>query len=46
MHVAVSPVKLESGVRLWDTLDELLDRFHLDVVPSTSGVIHHLFWRK
>ena len=26
--------------------DELLDRFHCDVVPSPSGVTHHLFWRK
>jgi dihydrofolate reductase len=46
MHVAVSPVDLGSGVRLWTSPDELLDRFHLDVVPSPSGVTHHLFWRK
>lgn len=46
LHVAVSPVKLGSGLRLWDSPDELRDRFHLDVVPSPSGVTHHLFWRK
>ena len=46
LHVAVSPVKLGSGVRLWESPDELLDRFHLEVVPSPSGVMHHLFWRK
>ncbi|MBF8173935.1 dihydrofolate reductase family protein [Streptomyces olivaceus] len=46
LHVAVSPVKLGSGVRLWESPDELLDRFHLDVVPSPSGVTHHLFWRR
>jgi dihydrofolate reductase len=46
MHVAVSPLKLGSGLRLWQSPDELLDRFHLDVVPSPSGVTHHLFWRK
>jgi dihydrofolate reductase len=47
MHVAVSPgVTLGSGVRLWESPDELRDRFHLDVVPSPSGVIHHVFWRK
>jgi dihydrofolate reductase len=47
MHVAVSPgVTLESGVRLWESPDELRDRFHLDVVPSPSGVIHHVFWRR
>ncbi|MGY1711588.1 dihydrofolate reductase family protein [Geodermatophilus sp. SYSU D00758] len=46
LHVAISPVRLGSGVRLWTSPDELLDRFHLDVVPSPSGVTHHLFWRK
>lgn len=46
LHVAVSPIVLGSGVSLWKTPDELLDRFHLDVVPSSSGVTHHLFWRK
>ena len=46
LHVAVTPVELGSGVRLWESPDELRDRFHLDVVPSASGVTHHLFWRK
>ena len=46
MHVAVSPITLGSGLRLWDTPDELLDRFHLETVPSPSGVTHHLFWRR
>ena len=46
LHVAVSPVRLGSGVRLWQSPDELRDRFHLDVVPSPSGVTHHLFWRR
>ncbi|MEU3316579.1 dihydrofolate reductase family protein [Streptomyces sp. NPDC001591] len=47
LHVAVSPVKLGSGTRLWHSPDELLDRFHMDVVPSPSGgVTHHLFWRR
>ncbi|ELP64982.1 hypothetical protein STRTUCAR8_00305 [Streptomyces turgidiscabies Car8] len=46
LHVAVLPVKFGSGLRLWESPDELLDRFHLDVVPSPSGVVHHLFWRK
>ncbi|MGW2276439.1 dihydrofolate reductase family protein [Streptomyces sp. NPDC001770] len=46
LHVAVSPVKYGSGIKLWDSPDELCDRFHLDVVPSPSGVAHHLFWRK
>ncbi|GHB03775.1 dihydrofolate reductase family protein [Streptomyces termitum] len=46
LHVAVSPVELGSGLRLWDSPEELTDRFHLDVVPSPSGVVHHLFWRR
>ncbi|MCX2946994.1 dihydrofolate reductase family protein [Lentzea sp. NEAU-D7] len=46
LHVAVVPVELGHGVPLWKSPDELLDRFHLDVVPSPSGVTHHLFWRK
>ena len=46
MHVAVSPVRLDRGVRLWESPDELTDRFHLEVVPSPSGVAHHLFWRR
>jgi dihydrofolate reductase len=46
MHVAVAQVELGSGSRLWESPDELRDRFHLDVVPSPSGVTHHLFWRK
>ena len=45
MHVAVSQVDLGSGSRLWQSSDELLDQFHLEVVPSPSGVAHHLFWR-
>jgi dihydrofolate reductase len=46
MHVAVSPVELGSGARLWESPDELLDRFHLELVPSLSGVTHHVFWRR
>ena len=34
------------GERLWNSPDELLDRFHLEVIPSPSGVTHHLFWRR
>ncbi|MGY1730400.1 dihydrofolate reductase family protein [Geodermatophilus sp. SYSU D01045] len=46
LHVAVAPVELGGGSRLWTSPDELLDRFHRDVAPSPSGVTHHLFWRK
>ena len=46
LHVAVSPVELGAGSRLWQSPDELDDRFHHDIVPSPSGVTHHLFWRR
>ncbi|MGA5871593.1 dihydrofolate reductase family protein [Streptomyces cinereoruber] len=47
LHVAVSPVALGGGSRLWESPDELLDRYHRDVVPSPGGTVtHHLFWRK
>jgi dihydrofolate reductase len=46
LHVAVAPVELHRGERLWATPEELTDRFHLEQVPSASGVVHHLFWRR
>ena len=46
MHVAVAPVRLGRGGKLWDSPDELLDRFHLERIPSPSGVTHYLFWRR
>ena len=46
LHVAVAPLELERGERLWASSDELLDRFHREIVPSPSGVAHLLFWRR
>jgi dihydrofolate reductase len=46
MHVSVAPVTLGRGERLWESPDELLDRFHLERIPSPSGVTHLLFWRR
>jgi hypothetical protein len=46
LHVAVAPVELQRGERIWDAPEDLTDRFHLEKVPSTSGVVHHLFWRR
>ena len=46
LHVVVSPVVLGAGSRLWESPDVLDDRFHHDVVPSPSGVVHHLLWRR
>lgn len=46
LHVAVAPVRLGSGERLWESPEELADRYHHEAVPSASGVTHHLFWRE
>src|SRR3954447_1932459 len=46
LHIAVAPLELGRGERLWTSHEELLDRFHLDTVPSPSGVTHLLFWRR
>ncbi|OCB16637.1 deaminase [Mycolicibacterium porcinum] len=47
LHVAVAPTELGGGSRLWESPDELNDRYHHDVVPSPGGAVtHHLFWRR
>lgn len=46
LHIAVSPIEFGSGLKLWDSPDELNDRFEHEIVPSSSGVTHHLFWRR
>ena len=46
LHIAVSPIQLGSGSRLWQSPAELDDRFHRDEIPSPSGVVHHLLWRR
>lgn len=46
LHIAVAPEDLGAGSRLWSSPDELLDRYHRDVVPRPDGVVHHLFWRR
>jgi dihydrofolate reductase len=46
LHVAVAPVEIGRGERLWDAPEELTDRYHLEKVPSPSGVVHHIFWRR
>jgi dihydrofolate reductase len=46
LHVAVAPIELGRGERLWHSSDELLDRYHRETVPSPSGVTHLVFWRR
>lgn len=46
IHVAVAPLDLGGGSRLWTSHDELTDRYEHDVVPGRHGVVHHLYWRE
>ncbi len=46
LHIAVSPIKLGSGTRLWQSPMDLDDRYHREEVASPSGVVHHLLWRR
>jgi dihydrofolate reductase len=46
LHIAVTPDELGAGTRLWESPEELDDRYHRDEVASPSGVVHHLLWRR
>ena len=40
LHLVVVPIVLGRGVRLWDGLEALEDRFDIESVSSPSGVTH------
>jgi dihydrofolate reductase len=46
LHVAVVPIILGRGVRLWDDLESLESRFTVESVTSPSGVTHMTFSRR
>ena len=46
MHVVVAPVVLGRGVRLWDGLEGLEERFTIECVTTPSGVTHLTFSRR
>jgi dihydrofolate reductase len=46
MHVALVPITLGRGERLWDGLEELERRFAVEAVSSPSGVTHMTFTRR
>lgn len=46
MHIALVPIVLGRGERLWDGLEGLEDRFDIEAVPSPSGVLHLTFSRR
>jgi dihydrofolate reductase len=45
MHVAVVPVLLGRGVRLWDGLEDLEKDYEIEATSSPSGVTHLTFTR-
>ena len=45
MHVAVVPILLGRGERLWDGLDNLQQRLNVEAVASPTGVTHLTFTR-
>jgi dihydrofolate reductase len=45
LHVVVSPIVLGRGVRLWDGLERLEQRFEVEAVSTPSGVTHLTFTR-
>jgi dihydrofolate reductase len=45
MHVALVPIVLGRGERLWDGLEALEQRFDIEAVSSPSGVTHLTFSR-
>ncbi len=46
MHVAIVPIFLGRGERVWDGMEELESRFELEFVSSPSGVAHLTFSRR
>jgi dihydrofolate reductase len=46
MHLAMVPIVLGRGERLWDELEELEQRFEIEATSSPSGVTHLTFTRR
>lgn len=46
LHIVVVPIVLGRGVRLWDGLEGLENRFDVEVTASPSGVVHYVFTRR
>lgn len=46
MHIVQVPILLGRGVRLWDGLEGLEQRYEIETVASPSGVTHMTFTRR
>jgi dihydrofolate reductase len=45
LHLVVVPIVLGRGVRVWDGLEGLEERFDVEVTASPSGVVHYVLSR-
>ena len=45
-HLVVVPIVLGRGVRLWDGLEGLEERYEIESTPSPSGVVHLVLTRR
>lgn len=46
LHIVQVPILLGRGVRLWDGLEGIEERFNIEAVASPSGVVHLTFMRR
>jgi dihydrofolate reductase len=46
LHVVQVPILLGRGVRLWDGLEGIDERYNIETVSSPSGVTHLTFTRR
>jgi dihydrofolate reductase len=46
LHVVLAPIVIGRGVRLWDGLEGVQERFDMQTVSTPSGVAHLTFTRK
>jgi hypothetical protein len=46
MHIAIVPIVLARGERLWDGLPHLEEHFNVEAVSSPSGVTHLTLTRR
>ncbi len=46
LHIALVPIVLGKGVRLWDGLDGFEEQFEVETIGSPSGVAHLTFTRR
>jgi dihydrofolate reductase len=46
LHVVLVPILLGRGVRLWDGLEGIEERYNSEAVSSPSGVTHLTFTRR